>query len=374
MQLPTEFVPRRCGSRDAIRLRPLPVAKALALLPSLACALLLASCAEHRELPQNNDPGRYTLVEDVPWASPDGFELTMDIYTPKSGKAPYPVIVMFHGGGWLINDKSIMDQSSAYLATHGEYVLCNVDYRLLSDNGNTVTLNQIVDDAFGAVLWVKDHIDRYGGDGTRIAVTGDSAGAHLSAMVVNLGDRLSSRPFSVDSLGFLPSYLPKDTTPEQIADQQGLEVQAAILSYGAFDIVEGAAAGFESLLNPFWLMSGSLARGVFGDAYDVSHHPELYRALSPAHNIPGADERQLPPQLLTAGSEDSVVTPASVKAYQARLVSAGHEAEYWEHTGRPHAFLDSGSNAALGISFEADAPPALDVMIEFLDGVFYPED
>ena len=70
------------------------------------------------------------------------------------------------------------------------------------------------------------------------------------------------------------------------------------------------------------------------------------------------------------GSEDTLVTPASVKAYADLLRSAGHVAEYWEHEGRPHAFLDSGSNAMLGIRFEDDAPPALDVMIRFLDDVF----
>jgi len=341
-----------------------------ALLPALLIALAVSSCSEHKELRQNNDPDRYTLVEDVLWASPGGVDLTMDIYTPKSGKDAYPVVVMFHGGGWLINDKAIMDQASAYLATHGEYVICNVDYRLLVDDDNSVTLNQIVDDVFGAVLWVKDNIGHYGGDGTRIAVTGDSAGGHLSAMVVNLGDRLSSAPFSEASPNFQPSYLPAGTTAEEVAAQGGLGVQAAILSYGAFDVFQGAVDGFESLRNPFWLISGSLARGLFGNDRNVTEHPELYRALSPIHNIPRAEERLLPPQLLTVGTDDPVVTPASVKAYLQKLESAGHPAEYWEYEGRSHAFLDSGSNAVLGTSFEADAPAALDVMIRFLDDVF----
>jgi acetyl esterase len=329
------------------------VARALrgVLLPALLIVLALPSCSEHQELPQNNDPDRYTLVEDVLWASPGGFDLTMDIYTPKSGEDSYPVVVMFHGGGWLINDKSIMDQASAYLATRGEYVICNVDYRLLADNDNSVTLNQIVDDAFGSVLWVKDHIGHYGGDGTRIAVTGDSAGGHLSAMVVNLGDRLSSAPFSQASPNFQPSYLPDGKTAEDVAAQGGLGVQAAILSYGAFDVFQGAVDGFESFRNPFWLFSGSLARGVFGNDRNVSEHPELYRALSPVHNIPHAGERLLPPQLLTVGTDDPVVTPASVEAYLKKLQSAGHPAEYWEYEGRSHAFLDSGSNAILGSSF-----------------------
>ena len=150
------------------------------LLSGLALVLSLSSCSENPELRRNNDPDRYTLVEDVPWAAPGGFDLAMDIYTPASGKDSYPVVVMFHGGGWLINDKSIMDQASAYLATNSEYVICNVDYRLLSDNDNSVLLNEIVDDVFGAVLWVKDHVGQYKGDRDRIAVTGDSAGGHSS--------------------------------------------------------------------------------------------------------------------------------------------------------------------------------------------------
>jgi hypothetical protein len=51
----------------------------------------------------------YGLQKDILWASPEGFDLTMDIYTPEFDLDHYPVLVIFHGGGWLINDKSIMD-------------------------------------------------------------------------------------------------------------------------------------------------------------------------------------------------------------------------------------------------------------------------
>lgn len=335
--------------------------------------LLLSSCAaENPEIKANNDPARYSLVRDVLWASPGGFDLTMDIYTPAFGKTTYPVVVMFHGGGWLINDNSIMDQAAAYLATNSDYVVCNVNYRLLSDNGNSVTLNEIVNDAFGAVLWVKDNIAEYKGDNTRVAVTGDSAGAHLSAMIVNMGDRLSSEEFSVTSPRFSPSYLPVAKSAEDVAAQYNLVVQAAVLSYGAFDLHQAAINGFETMKNPFWIMSGSLARGVFGDGFNVAEHPSLYQAFSPLHNIPQATDRLLPPQLLTVGSEDPVVTPASVQFYAKSLQSAGHPTRYWEYEGRSHAFLDSGSNMILGSSFEADGPRALDVMIEFLNEIFYP--
>jgi acetyl esterase/lipase len=337
----------------------------------LAVVFLHFSCSKSPALPANDDPQKYTVVKDVLWASPNGFDLTVDIYTPNSGKSSYPVVVMFHGGGWLINDKSIMDQSSAYLATNSEYVICNVNYRLLSDSDNTVTLDQIVGDAFGAVLWIKDNISGYRGDGTRIAVTGDSAGGHLSAMIVNMGDRLGHHVSFSESLVFTPASLPVGKSPEQVAREHGLEVQAAILSYGAYDVYQAALGGFEGIANPFWLLSGSIARGLLGDGFSATDNPEVYKAVSPIYNIPDSTDRQLPPQLLTVGSNDSVVTPASVKAYLNLLRAAGQPAEYWVHEGRSHAFLDSGSNAVLGVSFEADAPPALDVMISFLDGVFY---
>jgi acetyl esterase len=332
---------------------------------------MIACSTETPELIENNDPNQYIVAKDILWASPDGFDLTMDIYTPASGKDAYPVLMIFHGGGWLINNKSIMDQAAKYLATNSDYVVCNVNYRLLADADNTVTFDQIVEDAFGAVLWAKEHIVEYQGDRSKFAVTGDSAGAHLSAMIVNLGNRLGSGGYSEQSLTFTPSYLPEGSTAEEVAEQDGLSVQAAILSYGGYDLYQSGIGGFESWKNPFWLMGGSLARGIFGDEFNAIDNPALYTGVSPIYHIPEVTERKLAPQLLTAGSEDSLVTPASVKAYLEKLQAAGQVAEYWEYEGRPHAFLDSGSNAIFDLSFEKDAPPALDVMITFLDKVFY---
>jgi acetyl esterase/lipase len=75
---------------------------------------------------------------------------------------------------------------------------------------------------------------------------------------------------------------------------------------------------------------------------------------------------------LTVGSADTLTTPAQVQDYLAKLQAAGHTAEYWEYADQRHAYLDSGHNAFLGVSFADNAPPALDVMIAFLDGIFYP--
>jgi len=313
----------------------------------------------------------FDKVSDVTWASPDGFDLTMDIYTPKTGKSAYPVLVIFHGGGWLINNKSIMDQLSEYVAANGEYVVCNVNYRLLIDQDNTVTMDEIIEDVFGAVLWVKENIAYFGGDPEEIAVTGDSAGGHLSEMVVIMGDQLAEGGFDSGPEGFEPSYLPPGETATSIRMKNGLAVQAAIISYGAFDMYASAIGGFEKPSNMFWQMGGAQPRGIFGNDITVEDHEEYYKMVSPAYNIPQASEKRLPPQFFTVGSRDNLTTPESVKAYVEKIQAAGHPAELWVYEGRPHAFLDSGANEFLGTSFEKDAPEAIDRMIAFLDKVFY---
>jgi acetyl esterase/lipase len=333
-------------------------------------SICLVSCSLEGEGIELNNPEKYILTKDLNWASPDGFDLTLDIYQPVSERKSHPVLIIFHGGGWLVNNKSIMDQMSEYLASNSQYVICNVNYRLLSDQSNSVTLNEIVEDAFGSVLWVKDNIEKYTGDPNRVAVTGDSAGAHLAAMIVNSPESITLKKDFKNNLGFVPTYLPAGQTIEDIIDNNLLSVQASILSYGAFDVYEGAKLGLESSKNPFWFFSGSLPRNVFGSDYNHLSHPEMYKILSPIYNIPEASEKSLPPQLLTVGSEDKLTTPESVKNYLQKLSSKNQYAEYWVHENRNHAFLDSGSNVFLGSSFENDAPEALDKMISFLDQVF----
>jgi acetyl esterase/lipase len=75
--------------------------------------------------------------------------------------------------------------------------------------------------------------------------------------------------------------------------------------------------------------------------------------------------------LCAVGSKDDLTTPSSVQDFANKLKSAGHFVEYWEHAGRPHAYLDSGANQFLGTSFEKDGPKAINKIISFLNSVFY---
>lgn len=314
-------------------------------------------------------PHEIALHKDIQWAAPDNHPLTMDIYVPQTGKQSYPVLVIYHGGGWLINDNSIMNSMAAYMASHGSYVVANVNYRLLGDQNNTVTLPQIIGDAFGSLLWIKEHIGQYGGDASRIAVTGDSAGGHLASMVVLAGRQLSSQPFGKDNLNFTPTYLPAGETAEQVAARDGLQVQAAIISYGAFDLYTAARNGFETASNVFWQMAQASPRSIFGNGINVQSAPALYKAVSPLYNIPPATEYRLPPQFLHVAANDRLTTPQAIGAYTEQLQAAGQDARFTVYPGRNHAFLDNGCNEYLKICFDRDAPAALNDMLAFLQQV-----
>ncbi|WP_406828308.1 alpha/beta hydrolase [Microbulbifer sp. ARAS458-1] len=210
---------------------------------------------------------------DIPWAKAGAKTLTTDIYVPNTGRQRYPVVIIYHGGGWLINDNSIMESTARYLARNGEFVVANMNYRLLGDNQNTTTMGEIIGDALGGFLWVEEHISKYGGDPGRIAVTGDSAGGHLSAMVVLAATNLSSRPFGPGNLSFRPTYIPAGKTPEQIANREQSPIKAAVLSYGVFDLEKRVREGLESPGNGFWQMGGAKARSIFGNDISVATHP-----------------------------------------------------------------------------------------------------
>ena len=68
-----------------------------------------------------NNPEKYHLTENIVWSSPQGFDLTLDIYSPKEVPENCPVVVMFHGGGFLIRRKEILNNMSQYIATNHDW-------------------------------------------------------------------------------------------------------------------------------------------------------------------------------------------------------------------------------------------------------------
>ncbi|MGL1889546.1 MAG: alpha/beta hydrolase [Reichenbachiella sp.] len=339
----------------------------LTLLYTLLIAVTI-SCQSN----SNNSINLYQTDKNIIYASPNGQSLTMDIYSPKTGKTNYPVLIIYHGGGWKINTKKVMDSLSMYIVEHSETVVCNVNYRLLGDQDNSVKLNETVEDALGAFLWVKENIKKYKGDPNHISLTGDSAGAHLAMMVALTTDKLDSIGFTGDHFGFTPSYVPTNQSPSSYT-QEELKIDALILSYGVFDIPYYMKKG-RDWENSLGIENGK-QRGLFGTEINLDDNKNYYEAISPAHLIGHADSVTLPQMLFTVGSLDTTTPPESIEAFRAILTSQGHESEYWVYEGEPHAFLDSHMNDFSGkvTQFYTDGPVAADVMIAFLEKSISPD-
>jgi len=121
-----------------------------------------------------------------------GGDITARVYVPAGGGAAEgdgdgdgvasgapPVLVWFHGGGWVVGDLETADGSSRTLANASGAVIVSVDYRLAPENPYPAGL----DDAQAVVRWVVDNAAELGVDGGRLAIGGDSAGGNLAAVV-----------------------------------------------------------------------------------------------------------------------------------------------------------------------------------------------
>ena len=101
------------------------------------------------------------------------------IYTPKSGHAPYPVIVYYHGGGWVIADIDTYNASAQGMAEQVGAVVVSVGYDLAPEHKFPTQHNQ----AFAAYEWVLKNAASIKGDANKVALVGESAGGNLAANV-----------------------------------------------------------------------------------------------------------------------------------------------------------------------------------------------
>ncbi len=107
-----------------------------------------------------------------------GGPLPVRVYTP-SGTGPFPVIVYFHGGGWVLFNTDVYDASCRGLTNQAKAVVVSVDYRQGPEN----RFPAAHDDAYAAYRYVLANAAQFGGDPKRVAVAGESAGGNLATAV-----------------------------------------------------------------------------------------------------------------------------------------------------------------------------------------------
>ena len=116
-------------------------------------------------------------VDDRNIPGPDG-EVPVRIYTPE-GSGPFPVLVWFHGGGWVVGDLESADGVSRHLTVGSGFVVVSVDYRLAPET----KFPGPAEDCYAATQWVAQNAASINADAGKIAVGGDSAGGNLAAAV-----------------------------------------------------------------------------------------------------------------------------------------------------------------------------------------------
>ena len=226
-------------------------------------------------------------------------ELPVRVYRPLAD-GPHPTIVFFHGGGYVIGDLDTHDDHARLLCRDVDAVVVSVDYRLAPEAPFPAGLQ----DCVAAYRWVVEHAADLGGDVTRLAVAGDSAGGNLSAATA------------------------------VAARDAGLPLAAQLLIYPGVDFVESQdhPSRIENA-SGYFLTAEDMAW--FGDHYLQGSAPEDPRA-----SVLRADLTGVAPAVVGTAEYDPLRDEG--EAYAAALDRAGVPVVQHRYPGLIHGFFGLG--------------------------------
>ena len=244
--------------------------------------------------------------------------IPLRVYRPlDSGPEPLPVLVFFHGGGWVLGDLETVDNLCRRLANASGCAVVSVDYRLSPEAKFPTPL----DDCIEAVRFVSEEAESFGIDPARVAVGGDSAGGNLAAAVA-----LWSLQFGSPKVAF------------QLLIYPITDFSSETPSYA--ENAEGYGLGREMMA---WYWSQYLVEPSDGS--------------SPLASPLRADDLSgLPPALVITAGYD--VLRDEGQAYASRLKEAGVGVELKHYPGMIHGFLqmaDSFDQGKLAIRDAGDS-------------------
>lgn len=229
------------------------------------------------------------------------------IYKPAGTTGALPVLVYFHGGGWMTGSIAGSDRAVRLMANEAKAIIVSVQYRLAPENPYPAAW----DDAEDAFTWAKDHAASFGGDPAMMAVGGDSAGGNLAVSV-------STR------------RLAKGQTPPlyQLLYYPAVDMTRGYPSWALFGQGYGLDVGYADYAVP----------RVFG-THDLTD-PEI----SP---IKATSLKDMPATILSTAGFD--ILRDAGRAYAKRLESEGVSVLYLNFASLNHSFLQ-----ASGVIAEAD--------------------
>ena len=129
------------------------------------------------DMGKSTAPEAGVTMKTMSIAGPHG-NFPIHVFTPE-GKGPFPVMVYYHGGGFVIADTKVYEASPRALAKMANAVIVSADYHRAPEN----KFPAAPDDAYAAYTWVLEHAKEINGDPQRVAVGGESAGGNLATVV-----------------------------------------------------------------------------------------------------------------------------------------------------------------------------------------------
>jgi acetyl esterase len=244
-------------------------------------------------------PAQSVPTEDRDLPGPHG-TIPVRIYRPSSD-ALLPVVVYFHGGGWVIGDIDSHDTVCHRLASGVPAVVVSVDYRRAPEH----RFPAAADDCDAATTWVAEHAADLGADASRLAVAGDSAGGNLAAVVAR-----------------------------RTRDRSGPPIAFQLLIYPATDMTRSLPSHAEN--GTGYLLDSDAMTWFLGQYLDGAdpRHPDASPLL--VEDLSG-----LPPALVITAEFDPLRDEG--EAYAERLAEASVEVALSRYDGMIHGFygLDS---------------------------------
>ena len=214
----------------------------------------------------------------------DGERHTLDVYLPNEGQGPFPVIVDIYGGGLIFGDKSSHKLEPALRLLDKGYAVVSVDYSLIHQKDFPFQIYEIK----AALRFLRAHADEYQLDMNRVALMGESSGAHLAVMTgVTASVDVLQNPFMGDN----------NNQPET--------VNAIIAMYGPYEFDQFVDQFNESGVTPKYAETGT-AESFEGQMFDQQAPkdvPQRVKMYSPKMYF----NAEMPPILAFAGTADAVV-------------------------------------------------------------------
>jgi acetyl esterase len=200
------------------------------------------SPAEARELylkgrVSNPEPPELEKVEPLTIPSPTG-PIPARLYTPttlRKADGLAPVLVFFHGGGWVIGDLDSHDVVCRKLADEGQLIVISIHYRLAPEH----KFPAAVDDAIAATKWIAKNATPLGLDASRLVVGGDSAGGNLAA-VVAIAARDSNGPAIAGQLLIYPAVDFAMTHPSHSEPETSILLTHSVIRWFRDHYLDGA--------------------------------------------------------------------------------------------------------------------------------------